>query len=102
MTALLLACPQLCRAESLGCCSDHAEESGAPSNSEAPGSDQNEAVSCICAGAIRVFGSRLDSKSGLGDWPLALFPLASILPSSWNLPPLTLGGAPPERPRGGP
>jgi hypothetical protein len=98
-----MACPQLCRAEPLGCCADQCEESGAPGDdSQAPKPTQNEAVSCICAGAIRDSDSQLDSKAELGDWSPEILPHVSILPPLWNYPPIARSGAPPDRPACGP
>jgi hypothetical protein len=100
LVALLLACPQLCRAESLGCCNDRG--AGTPDDSNTPEPTQNDAVSCICAGAIRDSGSQVELKTGLGDWNLDPFPPANISPSTWNLAAVVRGGAQPERPRCGP
>ena len=54
LVMVLVACPELCRVGSLACCADHCEESGAPDDdSKAPAAPDNEAVSCICAGAVK-------------------------------------------------
>jgi hypothetical protein len=103
LVVLLVACPQLCRAESLGCCTDQCEETNRPDDdSRTPGPTQNEAVSCICAGAIRDSSSQLDSKAGSGDWSPDDLPLASFFPSLWILPPIARSGAPPGKPACGP
>ena len=65
LVVMLVACPQLCRAESLACCADHCEESGAPDDdSKAPVAPDNEAVSCICAGAIKDSSRLSPSEAG--------------------------------------
>ena len=96
LVGFLVACPELCRAEQLGCCADRCEESGAPDDdSQAPQPGQNDAVSCICAGAIRDQGSQIEAKAEVGHWlPLGPTP-ALALPSI--LPPTVRSGAPPGR-----
>lgn len=100
LAALILACPQLCRAEALGCCDDHAE-AGSP-NDSTPLPLENEAASCICAGAIRDSSSRVVSHTTLGDWSSDLSPLAVSLFVSWTVPQGVRSGSPPGRPGGGP
>jgi hypothetical protein len=101
LVALLVACPELCRAEQLGCCADRCEESGAPDDdSRLPQPGQNDAVSCICAGAIRDHGSQVEAKARAGDWsPLDPAP-ALTLPSL--PPPIARCGAPPGSASRGP
>lgn len=96
LVAFLVACPELCRAEQLGCCADRCEQSGAPDDdSRAPQPRQNDAVSCICAGAICDQGSQVEAKAEVGDWlPLGPTP-ALALPSI--LPPMVRSAAPPGR-----
>ncbi len=102
LVAFLTACPLLCRAELLGCCADRAEVAGMPVDSRTAEPEQNEAGSCICAGAIRASDSQHDSKTGLGDWALDLLPLANFHASLWILPPFARTAAPPGRPECGP
>jgi len=65
LVVMLVACPQLCRAESLACCADRCEETGAPDDdSRAPVAPASEAVSCICAGALKDSGRLSHTPDG--------------------------------------
>jgi hypothetical protein len=101
LVALLVSCPEFCRAEPLGCCADRCEESGAPDDdSRAPQPGQNDAVSCICAGAIRDQGSQVEAKAKVGDWSPP--GPTSVLTLLWTLPLIARNGAPPGRASLGP
>jgi hypothetical protein len=99
LAVLLLACPYLCRADQFACCADRCEESEVPAkDSQAPAFPAGDALSCICAGAIKDAGSRVPVQdlTGLGlplDVPFIsdLSPLTSLL---WHL---ARDGAPPGR-----
>ena len=103
LIAFLVACPELCRAEPLGCCADRCEESGAPDDdSQDPQPGPIDAVSCICAGAICNPGSQVEAKAKVGDGsPLGLVPTLP-LPSPSILPSIARSGAPPGRASRGP
>jgi len=54
LVVMLAACPYFCRADSSACCVDRCGGKGLPdSGSENPACPDYEAVSCICAGAIK-------------------------------------------------
>jgi hypothetical protein len=103
LVIMLMACPQLCRAEPLAYCADHCEGTGAPDDdSKTPPASDNEPVSCICAGAIRDSGR----VSPSGDAPRCFAPATSFLIVSHPyLSPfieLPVDGAPPGRAPTGP
>jgi len=96
LAVLLLACPQFCRAESLGCCADRCEDGEASGRPQLPEPIQDEAVSCICAGAVRDSESRAEAKIVLGDWdPPSLPPVPAHV--SWAAPAVLPIVEPPER-----
>jgi hypothetical protein len=54
LIGILLACPLLCKAEGPGCCADSGVATGTHhDDSDEPSRSQSDAVSCICAGAIK-------------------------------------------------
>lgn len=86
LAIFLVACPQLCRAEPLGCCAEGCEESSSHDHSEVPAPVHGEAVGCICAGATQVDEQRTDDltptqlPNSVAAW---LQPLtASLAPSN--------------------
>lgn len=99
LALFLAACPQLCRAESSGCCADDREESSSPlGDPRTPRPAQNELSSCICAGAIRDSGPQIDLKAGLADWSAEVVPPAGLLVAPAFLAPVARGGVVSERP----
>jgi hypothetical protein len=102
MAIFLVACPQLCRAEPLGCCAEVCDETSPDEQPGRPEPVQGEAISCICAGAIQDPDSQHEAKTSLGEWsPLAFTP-PSLLLAPWALPSALRDGAPPGRHAGGP
>ena len=84
LAALLLACPQLCRGESLACCAE--SRAGEGGESRVPEPSRDEAAGCICAGAVRDSDSQSTSKVLRDDQPptdhgpfAGLFAVASAL-----------------------
>ncbi|AMV40877.1 hypothetical protein [Planctomyces sp. SH-PL62] len=101
LAALLLACPQLCRADLVGCCASQCEGTEGSDDRQTPGPVQNDATSCICAGAVRGPDSQLDSETGPGEWSPLSSPAAYILAALWGRPTPAFG-ATPGSPTGGP
>lgn len=103
LVAFLLSCPQLCRAETHGCCADRCEEAGGRDEGREPAPPPvgNDSISCICAGAIRDSDS-IDPDDGPGDRLLDAHP-ADLDDGAGALPPGPVGrpGAF-ARPRAGP
>lgn len=102
LTALLLACPLLCRADTVGCCTSQCEAAEGADDGQTPGPVPNEATSCICAGAVRGPNSQLDSETGMGEWSPVSSPTAYILAALWGRPTPALGARPLGSPTGGP
>ena len=99
LIVMLVACPHLCRAESLACCADQCEEGGAPGDdSNAPVAPDNKAVSCICAGALKASSRLSCSHQGTRSCatPDSVSLHATLFPLSPSLE-LVRYGAPPSR-----
>jgi hypothetical protein len=99
LAVLLLACPYLCRADQLACCADHCEGSEAPAeDSQVPPLPARDAVSCICAGAIKDAGVRVPVHDVTGvDLPLDVHFISDLSPLTSLLWHLARHGAPPGR-----
>ena len=102
MASFLVACPQLCRAEPLGCCAEVCEEASSGEHSGRPEPVHTEAMSCICAGAIQAPVSQPDAKASLGEGSPLAFMLPNLLPMPWAFPSGIRDGASTGRYAGGP
>lgn len=102
MAIFLVACPQLCRAEPLGCCAEVCDESSPDEHSGLPEPVQAEAISCICAGAIQNPDPQPEAKTSLADWSPLPFTPPSFHSGLSVLPSVIREGAPPGGYAGGP
>ena len=93
LALILVVCPQLCRAEPLGCCAEACGDTSPGDHSNLPEPAQNDAVSCICAGAIQGIDPQLETKSLSGEWLPVVFRLPEALLSAGSVPLVSFGGS---------